>query len=828
MKKILLKVWLVLACINLSYASSAAPDGLGRAFLDQVSVGANSDASILSGWAAPQDGSPKDGKLLISVDGKQIYAGEMQWGARPDVVAATGRRDWLHSGWTAAVPLPPKRFNARDLVVEVQFGADRPIRCAINRDIDFGALNKTAAGHEVNFIELAVAAGAALLILSYLFASLGSRTLTRWTGLAVHPAALPSIASLITFGLFVSLGISGSSFGLIEQSHKVDGLHSEVLMGKYLPVRSDEWLVLTPMAIGQVRHNPPFPIVNRNLGPDGQNMLIPGMTSVPVWNLSALGRPATWGFFFLKLPQALAWDWWFPIFGCLLSVWACFATLFPGQWRMALCLSLCFVVSPYVVAWSYWPAYVMMFAASAFTAVVHALKTPNRPFQIVLAAFIGITVSGFVLTLYPAWQIPIAYLFSFLLVAVLVRDWREIRLSAFNILTVIAGLALAAVIVGVWWVNAKDAIAAMVATVYPGQRSAIPGGDIEPWFLARGFTNFKTLYSDLKGVSNASEVASFLYLTLPAMIGIACNRTARSTQKPVTIALILFFVLATWYQYIGFPIWLSELTLWGRTLPRRVDLATGICSIGLIGAALVANPGATHSDVRSTKMRHIAALGATIVWVAIIWSSLQAAPTVVMDILGRTGQICLLAIVAVCSYLLAAGLEATFFVVFLSVLAVSVYCFNPLAIFRTTPAPATSDVGSCSANGKHTLVIGSQFPAMSLLASGCPVLNGIFYYPQMSLWHRLDPQGLQISTYNRYQHLLFQLASMHGSPHPILTTPHPDVVIVTIDSRGFDFGRLPIDYVLARSDALQDLTANPSLQQAGSPVNGWQKFNVVH
>ncbi|NMM02218.1 hypothetical protein HHL24_30375 [Paraburkholderia sp. RP-4-7] len=827
MRKILIAICLLMACVGLSPAHAANDSSqTSRAFLDSVEVNAHTRTITLSGWAESAHGTTENLKLLVFIGPEQVATGQVERYARPDVAAATGRRDWLDSGWIANVPIPASlQRGARSLRVKVQFEHDGEVDCVPSNPA-FTSLVIHADTGRLMATKLIVIVGLGLLVLCFVFASRISQALSAWMRCAVAPVAPLAVGIVAGFATLVALGVSGTSLGITDEDIPIDGIQTTVLAGHSEQIRSDEWRVLTPMSIGQTRHVPPFPVVNRNLGPNGHNMLIPGMTSVPVLGVPALGRPATWGYFILPLPQALAWQWWMPAFGCLLALWACFSLLFRAQWRLAFCLSLCFVISPYVIAWSYWPAYVTMFAASAFSAFVVLLRGCTRWMKPLLAVLLGITASGFVLTLYPAWQVPLGYLFVMLLAAIVIRDRKSIIWSPRGLIWIVAGLMLAGVTVGFWWMEAKDAVAAMLATVYPGKRIAVPGGTIDSWYFARGFSNFTTLYANLKDASNQSEVASFLYLTLPAICGAIANWKYQQKNRPVFFALIAFLALATWYQFVGFPVELAQSSLWGRTFPPRVDIATGLAAIALIGTAFARDP---NTDVveSSQRARQIAAIVVALLWAAFVWFSLKSAPSVIHELLTPTAMFGMLAAVAWCSYLLAARFFTGFFLSFLAFLLFSVASFNPW-VALTVPSAASAHAAMNCDNGKdRTLVIGSNVPAMTMMASGCPVLNGVSYYPQMKLWDALDPHKQNVFSYNRYQHLFFKLADLQGAVDPVVTVPQGDVINVTVDARHFDFRRLPIEYVTVKSDEGLDLPLNQTLAPAPSLSQGWLRFKVV-
>ena len=104
-------------------------------------------------------------------------------------------------------------------------------------------------------------------------------------------------ALTVSFALLVASGATGSSLALLLRPPSVLVESTQAWFGAPRMVRSDEWEVITPLALAQARHDPPWPVINHNLGEDGQNMLVIGMTGMPVAHASALARPATWGFF---------------------------------------------------------------------------------------------------------------------------------------------------------------------------------------------------------------------------------------------------------------------------------------------------------------------------------------------------------------------------------------------------------------------------------------------------------------------------------------------------------------------------------------------------
>ncbi|HXG05823.1 MAG TPA: hypothetical protein VNI77_00675, partial [Nitrososphaera sp.] len=183
---------------------------------------------------------------------------------------------------------------------------------------------------------------------------------------------------VLLFFTLVGLGIHGSSTGITASwwapekpftGHLIDSQKLPVILGELAQAvflgparfsRWDEYLVGTPLALSQLSHNPRFPVVNTNLG-EGQNALI--SFHAPVWHITALARPATWGYFFLGAQRGLAWYWWFQVFACFVALCLLLEIILQGNRGLAAFGAFWFCGSAYIVAWSLWPAQFAFFAA---------------------------------------------------------------------------------------------------------------------------------------------------------------------------------------------------------------------------------------------------------------------------------------------------------------------------------------------------------------------------------------------------------------------------------------------------------------------------------
>lgn len=192
-----------------------------------------------------------------------------------------------------------------------------------------------------------------------------------------------------------------------------------------------------------------------------------------------------------------------------------------------------------------------------------------------------------------------------------------------------------------------------------------------------------------------------------------------------------------------------------------------------------------------------------------------------------------IALAGVGSYLLVLQKFNKFVILIVSPSILIALLFNPIYIppARIQIPEITDQAEGTSqhvhiAEGGRVLVIGSQIPAMVLLAAGAPVLNTVQYYPQESIWKILDPSGEHSDISNRYQHLLFWVDTLPPEIDRTIVTPQSDVVNVTVDGARFDFSALPIQQVLGNVQDTELLKNNGSLVYVGM-VGKLRLFRVL-
>jgi hypothetical protein len=740
---------------------------------------------------------------------------------------ATGRPDWSQSGFRVRVALPSSLAGTQPVTAAMHLSNGAEVELTVAEQARTVAISKPAMPSLR--ARIALYAAGALPLLAFAFAP--------W--LAVHTkrkrlsaSAWFGMAVAASFVLLVAGGWTGSSLPLAFDEPAIAQQDGVPWAGKPQSMRSDEWQVITPLALAQIAHSPAFPVVNRNLGGDGQNMLVIGMTGVPVLHLSALAKPATWGFFVLDLRRALAWYWWAPFFACFAATWLLLKRMFAADWRVAALLALTVAYSPYSVVFSGWPAHTISFAAAALLVADAAWRARSLTRACAMGALAGLCAAGFALALYPAWQIALAYLFVPLTVAWLASQRKLYAPGRPQVMAALTAVLIVAVVMGSWWWDARDAIASIRATVYPGQRSVEAGGDADRWLLIKGLMSPVTMYRESTMLWGAVDAASVVLFLLPTFAAALLRWRAVRRVDAVGAVLVGYVILLLCVLFVGLSPTVARLSLWGAVPSHRLDLALGFAQVLLL--AWLASPAPVRvgtADLQGVAVWPSAAVAALAAVHALLLYRLL--PPAISEMLPPSYVLMLLAITGAGAWLLMQARYGALASLYAAVTLVASIPFNPLSQAAGAITPATELVNAVAAlppaaHGRHSIsVIAERNRAMVLPAVGVPVVNSVFYYPQKSLWQSLDPERTHATLWNRYQRVLFTLGPLPAdAPAHKIDSPRLDEVLVTMDPHRFDFRLLKGQAVLSAARDVAALQQNASLRVAKATA-GWTLFEVL-
>ncbi|MCI6287280.1 MAG: hypothetical protein MR727_00940 [Lentisphaeria bacterium] len=636
------------------------------------------------------------------------------------------------------------------------------------------------------------------------------------TGLKQQKILLAAV-SVFVFILLTALGINGSSLGWLKNypgSRDVMELCGErKLAGIYRGIRCDEFLNHgTPNALSQYAARPQFPRYNHYNGLSERDLSVLHDTGVPIRHFVTLARPACWGFFFLDLCRALAWYWLFPLFAGMLGIFFLLNTVFPQNPKLNYLFSLLLVISPEFAAWSFWPAGQLAGLCFAAGAGLQLLRTDDARKRWLWAAVVFYGMIWAVMTLYVPRIYTAAWLLGMLTLAVMMQEnlFRKLKETSvwLPLLTAAAG---AGAFILCWESGAAEAVHALLATTYPGQRRC-SGGTMGLWTLVKGWLAPLTVYKT--GYSNQCELQGPLTLALP-LAGWIFFRLKTLKRDWLLWSLVLFTVWSIWYQLIGFPDWLAALTLWDRCNPPRCGQALEFAmTLGILWYWL-----------RCPEMPN----QRRAVWIAA--GSAAVLGLLLLDIplefrQGLTGiypawYLAAWGIIIVLLYALLSWTllrKSVWFLLLFALVHLPGAVFNPVCIaperIENKLAALVQNTPGQKHHGRFLFMGEKNFNAVAAYLAGNRVLNGYFLDP--------DPEMVRLlagltecpeKDFNRMSNYDFVLTeNMPDNAKLILENTGTDHLRLLVPVQ-FDFRKLPVDFLgVLKSDSAK-LNGNSSIRR---------------
>lgn len=352
---------------------------------------------------------------------------------------------------------------------------------------------------------------------------------------------------------------------------------------------------------------------------------------------------------------------------------------------------------------------------------------------------------------------------------------------------------------------------------------------MDGWFLVKGLMSPITMYQASSLIWGASDAGSVVFFILPAVAAVVLRFIQVRRVDAIAVVLLGYLAASLWFMFIGLWPSLAIWTLWGSTTSYRLDLVLGLVQVLVF--AWLASPARLRE--RTPMTGHAMAL--TIAAFAAVHAAYlyRMVPPAILEAVPPSFVALSLMAVGAGGYLLLRGRHAAFFCVYGALTFAAAFPFNPLGVAPDAIQPSQEFATAIHAAqpkdppfGRGIVVIGEQNWSMLLPTIGFPVVNGVFYYPQASLWRRLDPQGKFGLLYNRYQRLFFVLGPQDAGQGFRIESPRLDEVRVTLDPARFDFRLTGGGAVLAPASDAQALSRNDTLKTLHVAAD-WTLFSVV-
>lgn len=557
----------------------------------------------------------------------------------------------------------------------------------------------------------------------------------------------------------VTFEYSGSSIGTYNDilQGETRETYFEPVFGKYRSIRSDEWVVNTPIFVSQaVDSDSRFAFYNDNLRGTTTDMF--SVVSPAVWDILTIGRPFNIGFLLLGASRGNSVVWAGKWIVLIIVAFEFFMLITDKKKVVSACGMLLIAFSASTQWWNMTD--VFMWGMLALILADKYLSTENLKTKILCALGIFLSAVSYVFIMYPAWQIPFIFIYIALFISLCIKNRKIYKITKKDILIILC-VVIALVGIGIRYLYMSgDALNATMSTDYPGQRFETGGDGLK--------IVFSYVYSFLfpySGVDNPCEFAGMIsFFPIPMIISIIylIRNKDRKQHMGFMIPMIVVATIFSIFTLVETNEIFAKLTFLYMTPGRRLAIPLGFTQILLLVylLSIIKN----DSKIMKDDIAKVVAIVLSVVFLSI---ALKTAPP---NLLGSLKSYCCGLILVIFLYLiLTINNEKNKKILIIGLAGMSILTgalVNPIqkGISVLTEKPLAKKVREIVDNdSENNLWITDNtifYMPNYILASGAKVLNSTNIYPNFDLYETVlseEDFEKQREIYNRYAHVTMEI-----------------------------------------------------------------------
>lgn len=556
--------------------------------------------------------------------------------------------------------------------------------------------------------------------------------------------------------LILVLGkFNGSSIGMwnIYVQPSEDYSYTTII-GKSRAIRSDEWLVNTPYALSQKHNSYKY---YSNMARGAKTDMFSSIFT-PVLDILVFSRPFNIGYLLLGNEYGLSFYWYGRLIALFLVTFE-FFMLITSKKKTLSAMGTISIVGSSVVMWFYSNYIVDLLISGQLSLLLfnRFLITSNKNSKIFYSFLIALCLNWFSLTLYPAWQIPLGYIFLIFAVWIFKINFdknRKISDYKYLIITIII------VILNLlrFFCLSKNTINIIMSTVYPGNRFSVGGNSLK--------LNFNYPYSlfypiiDYSNPCDSSGVFSLFPIPIIFSIIVLYNEKKKNklleNENFLILLLTLISIIFAMFTIIKIPALIFKITLLKMVPTKRIAPIIGIICIYLI--VLTIGKIKIHN-----LYQYVVALVTSIISSVIIVyicnenhqqyinNRILIVVVVVFLILMIFTYLCSFHKINYYIFILSMGMIG-----FLNIVLINPVNIGTDVIYKKPLSKKVKDIVKNDPNGRWLSLSNIALGNYTLM-NGAKSINSTNIYPNLELWKKLDVNKKNINIYNRYAHIVVNL-----------------------------------------------------------------------
>ena len=588
----------------------------------------------------------------------------------------------------------------------------------------------------------------------------------------------------VLFVLIVVNGYNGSSIGLYNQFIQPGSYISdtEPILGEMREIRSDEWLVSTPFILSQTLPSVNFADENSVIMATENNVNL--FPQLPTRNISILSNLFMTGFLFLNAEMGFSFYWFGRLFAMFFAAFEISMILTKKNKLYSLLGAVLITFAPATQWW--FPISVLMYGQWAIVFIDRFLKATKWQMKTLYSLLLALAGSGYIMCIYPAWQVPFGYLFLGLAIWVFIDNKYKFNFVDLRYLAAVIAGQLIILVPAI--IAAIPTIKAALATVYPGARFTVGGKGWE--YL---FNYFNAIFFSYKINLNPSQFSQYVSLfPIPILMSLGIiTKEHKNKRDPLLSILTIVAVLIGCWNFFPLPAWIARFLLLSYSLPDRSNLVIGVVCIYL----LIILMSRYQSEIEVSLKKNAIALIMSVLFVLI---GLSSAHSIMPEYLSLKWQIVSGLVLGLPMFYLLKNQRSTnrYLAVYLILLVLGAGAMvNPLSkgldiLYNKPIAKEVQKIVASDPKGKWIVTGGNMMMPSYVLVNGAKVINSVNSIPNLALWKKVDPSRIYMNVYNRYAHIVVKLTDAET----VFTLKQSDLIIV--DLKAEDLCRLDVTYVV--------------------------------
>ena len=601
---------------------------------------------------------------------------------------------------------------------------------------------------------------------------------TRGIGELIFQYRYP-IALVLLFFLTVS-GTNGSSVAQWGQYLKNPSLLSNTLFGAPRAIRSDEWATQTALLLSQFKGESPLSYFSSLIGSRMTDMFL--VYGQPVLDIAVLFRPFHWGFLLFGVDYGMSFYWWGRLIFLFLSSLELAMLFTDGKKYLAAPFAALVAFSPMIHWWyvTNGSAELFIFGNYAVVLLWRLFRKERIGVRMLYGLALVIPAGGFVLTLYPAWMVPLGWIYLGIFVGLVFRDRKEMEVlcGAF-----VAGFAVFVLLFGggmlYIFMKSSDTVGLALHSVYPGARRMYGGESYCGYHFYSYVFNPLMQFKETQAHFNSCEMAGFYSFYPLGLILSVAVMIKRKKADPLLIAGLILDVFLTVYTVTGFPPlslhdrsviaepgFLAKFTLLSFSASTRIVRVMGFLHLFVLFRALSLLPEVSWEEVPKNGLKYAGLAAVSAAFASLLgWHFYRGDYPALWFVIG--GGILFFALLLL--FFLCVPKVRKWSALLLSILAVlMVFQVNPLQkgldVFQDDPTVSAVEAVVEKDPDGLWVVDGMDYPINNFtIIAGAPTLNATHVYPDTDTWRKIDPEGNYQEIYNRYAHILVALTDENTS-----------------------------------------------------------------